>query len=71
MTITPLDTCGLIKLDGERYRKVRDRASYAFALVSVAAALEVQDGRVQNYLRIIGIAMTVLVLILIWGCRPS
>ncbi|MGH7103225.1 MAG: FAD binding domain-containing protein, partial [Acetobacteraceae bacterium] len=27
------------------YRKVRDRASYAFALVSVAAALEVQDGR--------------------------
>ncbi|MDP9848724.1 FAD binding domain-containing protein [Streptosporangium lutulentum] len=29
-----------------RYRKVRDRASYAFALVSVAAALEVQDGTV-------------------------
>jgi xanthine dehydrogenase YagS FAD-binding subunit len=27
-----------------RYRKVRDRASYAFALVSVAAALEVEDG---------------------------
>ncbi|GAA0971453.1 xanthine dehydrogenase family protein subunit M [Acrocarpospora macrocephala] len=27
-----------------RYRKVRDRASYAFALVSVAAALEVRDG---------------------------
>ncbi|RVU17593.1 xanthine dehydrogenase family protein subunit M [Streptomyces antnestii] len=26
------------------YRKVRDRASYAFALVSVAAALEVEDG---------------------------
>ncbi len=26
------------------YRKVRDRASYAFALVSVAAALEVVDG---------------------------
>jgi xanthine dehydrogenase YagS FAD-binding subunit len=29
------------------YRKVRDRASYAFALVSVAAALEVEDGRVK------------------------
>lgn len=28
------------------YRKVRDRASYAFALVSVAAALEVRDGTV-------------------------
>lgn len=27
-----------------KYTKVRDRASYAFALVSVAAALEVQDG---------------------------
>ena len=27
-----------------RYRKVRDRASYAFALVSVAAALEIEDG---------------------------
>jgi len=26
-----------------------------------------QGGRVQNYLRIIGIALTVLVLILIWG----
>jgi xanthine dehydrogenase YagS FAD-binding subunit len=30
-----------------RYRKVRDRASYAFALVSVAAALQVTDGRVD------------------------
>jgi len=30
------------------YRKVRDRASYAFALVSVAAALEVDDGVVKN-----------------------
>ncbi|TKG62037.1 FAD binding domain-containing protein [Prauserella endophytica] len=29
-----------------RYRKVRDRASYAFALVSVAAALDVGDGTV-------------------------
>lgn len=30
------------------YRKVRDRASYAFALVSVAAALEVENGMVKN-----------------------
>ncbi|CAG9187593.1 FAD binding domain-containing protein [Cupriavidus pinatubonensis] len=28
------------------YRKVRDRASYAFALVSVAAAMEVREGKV-------------------------
>lgn len=31
-----------------RYRKVRDRASYAFALISVAAALDVQDGVVKD-----------------------
>jgi xanthine dehydrogenase YagS FAD-binding subunit len=31
-----------------RYRKVRDRASYAFALVSVAAALEVEDHTVTR-----------------------
>jgi xanthine dehydrogenase YagS FAD-binding subunit len=30
------------------YLKVRDRASYAFALVSVAAALEIEDGRVKD-----------------------
>lgn len=30
------------------YRKVRDRSSYAFALVSVAAALHVEDGRVKD-----------------------
>ncbi len=30
------------------YLKVRDRASYAFALVSVAAALEVQDGKITT-----------------------
>ncbi len=30
------------------YRKVRDRASYAFALVSVAAALEVEGGTVRD-----------------------
>jgi xanthine dehydrogenase YagS FAD-binding subunit len=31
-----------------RYRKVRDRASFAFALVSIAAALRVQDGVVRD-----------------------
>ena len=31
-----------------RYRKVRDRASFAFALVSVAAALDVADGVVRD-----------------------
>ncbi|GLW89794.1 FAD binding domain-containing protein [Actinokineospora globicatena] len=31
-----------------RYRKVRDRASYAFALVSVAAALETTDGIITD-----------------------
>jgi xanthine dehydrogenase YagS FAD-binding subunit len=30
------------------YRKVRDRASYAFALVSVAAAMELDNGAVKN-----------------------
>jgi xanthine dehydrogenase YagS FAD-binding subunit len=36
--------------DGARsaYRKVRDRASYAFALVSVAAVLEVEGGTVKQ-----------------------
>lgn len=31
-----------------RYRKVRERASYAFAIGSVAAALDVRDGVVQD-----------------------
>ena len=30
-----------------------------------------QDGQVQDYLRVIGVALTVLVLLLIWGCRAS
>lgn len=30
------------------YRKVRDRASYAFALVSVAAGLTMRDGRIED-----------------------
>jgi xanthine dehydrogenase YagS FAD-binding subunit len=31
-----------------RYRKIRERASFAFALVSIAAALEVADGTVRD-----------------------
>ncbi|MFI1727957.1 FAD binding domain-containing protein [Streptomyces acidicola] len=31
-----------------RYRKVRERASYAFAIGSIAAALDVEDGVVQD-----------------------
>ncbi|MFH8610901.1 FAD binding domain-containing protein [Streptomyces sp. NPDC018029] len=31
-----------------RYRKVRERASYAFAIGSIAAALDVQDGLVRD-----------------------
>ena len=30
-----------------------------------------QCGRVQRYLRLIGVALTVLVLVLVWGCRAS
>ena len=30
------------------YRKVRDRASYAFALVSVAGVIVVEDGRIAH-----------------------
>jgi xanthine dehydrogenase YagS FAD-binding subunit len=30
------------------YRKVRDRASYAFALISVAAAMDVDDGTIRD-----------------------
>jgi xanthine dehydrogenase YagS FAD-binding subunit len=30
------------------YRKVRDRSSYAFALVSIAAALEIVDGKIAD-----------------------
>jgi len=36
------------------YLKVRDRASYAFALVSVAAALDLQDGVVRDLRLVLG-----------------
>jgi xanthine dehydrogenase YagS FAD-binding subunit len=46
--ITAVDLPALELAANSRYRKVRDRASYAFALVSVAAALEVRDGTVHD-----------------------
>ena len=46
--ITAVDLPPLPLAAHSRYRKVRDRASYAFALVSVAAALDVSGGVVQD-----------------------
>ena len=46
--ITAIDLPALPFATTSRYRKVRDRASYAFALVSVAAALDVADGVVRD-----------------------
>ena len=40
--------------DHARYLKVRDRASYEFALVSVAAALDVAGGRVRDARIVLG-----------------
>jgi xanthine dehydrogenase YagS FAD-binding subunit len=46
--ITAVDLPPLPFAARSRYRKVRDRASYAFALVSVAAALDVAGGVVRD-----------------------
>jgi xanthine dehydrogenase YagS FAD-binding subunit len=46
--ITAVDLPELSFATHSHYRKVRDRASYAFALVSVAAALDVTDGVVRD-----------------------
>jgi xanthine dehydrogenase YagS FAD-binding subunit len=46
--ITSVDVPALPGSYRSTYRKVRDRASYAFALVSVAAALDVADGTVRD-----------------------
>ncbi len=46
--ITAVDLPVLPGASRSHYRKVRDRASYAFALVSVAAAINVTDGTVRN-----------------------
>jgi xanthine dehydrogenase YagS FAD-binding subunit len=46
--ITAVDLPPLAFATRSHYRKVRDRASYAFALVSVAAAIDVADGVVRD-----------------------
>jgi xanthine dehydrogenase YagS FAD-binding subunit len=46
--LTAVDLPPLQFATRSHYRKVRDRASYAFALVSVAAALDVADGVVRD-----------------------
>ncbi|MDP9870209.1 MULTISPECIES: FAD binding domain-containing protein [Streptosporangium] len=46
--ITAVELPALPAAARSRYRKVRDRASFAFAVVSVAAALEVADGTVRD-----------------------
>ena len=46
--ITAIELPALPVAKHSTYRKVRDRASYAFALVSVAAALETEDGKVND-----------------------
>ena len=46
--ITAVELPALPLAARSRYRKVRDRASYAFALVSLASAVEVVDGVVRD-----------------------
>ncbi|MDG4796804.1 xanthine dehydrogenase family protein subunit M [Micromonospora sp. WMMD1082] len=46
--ITAVDLPPLAFATRSYYRKIRDRASYAFALVSVAAAVDLADGRVRD-----------------------
>ncbi|WP_431878652.1 FAD binding domain-containing protein [Amycolatopsis sacchari] len=46
--ITAVELPALPVAASSAYRKVRDRASYAFALVSVAAAVEVEHGMVRE-----------------------
>jgi len=54
--LEPGDLVTAVRLPGEaagygarsRYVKLRDRTSYAFALVSVAAALRIEDGRIAD-----------------------
>ncbi len=46
--ITAVDLPPLPFAGNSRYQKVRDRASYAFALVSVAAALQLENGVIKE-----------------------
>jgi xanthine dehydrogenase YagS FAD-binding subunit len=46
--ITAIEIPALSFAAHSTYRKVRDRASYAFALISVAAAIDVQSGMIKD-----------------------
>ena len=46
--VTAIDLPSLPVAARSRYRKIRDRASYAFALVSGAVALDLEDGTVRD-----------------------
>ena len=46
--IVAVDVPALAFAGNSRYRKVRERASFSFALVSVAVALDVADGEVRD-----------------------
>lgn len=46
--VTAIELSPLAFARHSTYRKVRDRASYAFALVSVAAGIEIDGGRVKE-----------------------
>jgi xanthine dehydrogenase YagS FAD-binding subunit len=46
--ITAIELPPLAFSSNSKYRKIRERASYAFALVSVAAALDVEDGVIRD-----------------------
>lgn len=46
--ITAVELPPLSFATNSAYRKVRDRASYAFALVSIAAAVDVSEGRIRD-----------------------
>jgi xanthine dehydrogenase YagS FAD-binding subunit len=46
--ITSVDLPALPAAQNSMYRKVRDRASYAFAIISVAGVLELEDDTIRN-----------------------
>jgi xanthine dehydrogenase YagS FAD-binding subunit len=46
--ITAIEVPALPLAGNSTYRKVRDRSSYAFALVSVAAAIEMEQGHIKD-----------------------
>ena len=46
--ITAVELPALPAARRSTYRKVRDRSSYAFALISVAAAVELEEGEIRD-----------------------